>query len=479
MDTQNTNPNSSNNIKNITMTVIFDGSALNRDEKVGGSILSIKKLNINGEIRSFIGKPAIRHYLFETLRNAFGWKEAKVTGQGEVVQFDIIKDDILTTPELDAFGYMYTISKQASITRKSPVGITKAISLFPYDADMAFYANHNLVQRGLKQGLQVTPNPYNKEEHASFYKVSFTIDSKILGKDTWIVEKYHYDGSIKELILQIETPKEVILKEVEEKQDEEGNIYYEIAGKKIQVMGNELIVDQNLMKRQQDKKTGEEFLSFGDEERKKSNIKVTNFTTDDENKTYTFRVDKPKYDQADKTLTIQSGVVKSIKCEKKNEQEYIVKNNSEREIGTITVKEIQQNGPYQVVFKITNDEKKKRIINILEAIRNGLYAQSSGETNTIVPLFIIAGAVKIPSPVFHSFIDVKKENGQFKVIGIEDALKNSWIENDSIYIQDCERLKVDISIKSGKDDWQNFLQKIGLPGQQQTQNLSSACIVSN
>ncbi|MGB9793087.1 MAG: type I-B CRISPR-associated protein Cas7/Cst2/DevR, partial [Thermacetogeniaceae bacterium] len=147
-------------IKNITITIIFDGSALNRDEKIGGNILSIKKLNVNGEVRSFIGKPAIRHYLFQTLKTGFGWKEAKVTGQGQVVQFDITQDDILSSEELDAFGYMYTLGGQTSITRKAPVGITKAVSLSPYEADLAFYANHDLVRRGHTQGLSVDPNPY-------------------------------------------------------------------------------------------------------------------------------------------------------------------------------------------------------------------------------------------------------------------------------------------------------------------------------
>ncbi|MDH7604552.1 MAG: hypothetical protein QHH13_06605, partial [Melioribacter sp.] len=56
---------SNNEIKNITLTMIFEGAALNRDEKIGGNILSIKKMNVNGEIKSFISKVAIRHYLFE------------------------------------------------------------------------------------------------------------------------------------------------------------------------------------------------------------------------------------------------------------------------------------------------------------------------------------------------------------------------------------------------------------------------------
>src|SRR3989338_6249685 len=108
-------------MKNITLTIIFEGSALNRDEKVGGNILSIKKMNVNGEIRSYIGKPAIRHYLFETLNKIHGWgKSAVLMGQKDVIQFDITRGDILNNPELDAFGYMYTISEQHAITRKSP-----------------------------------------------------------------------------------------------------------------------------------------------------------------------------------------------------------------------------------------------------------------------------------------------------------------------------------------------------------------------
>ncbi len=149
------NNDNTNKIKNITATIIFEASALNRDEKIGGNILSIKKLNIDGEVKSFLSKPAIRHYLFESLYRAYpsDWKPAVVTGQGQVVQFDLLQEDILSNSELDAFGFMYTISGENSITRKAPVGITKAISLKPYNQDMAFYANHDLVSRGNQKGL--------------------------------------------------------------------------------------------------------------------------------------------------------------------------------------------------------------------------------------------------------------------------------------------------------------------------------------
>jgi len=178
-------------VKNITVTVIFDGSALNRDEKIGNNILSIKKLTILGKPYSYISRQAIRHYLFNTLKRAYpqDWKEAAVKVEKDVIQFDITKDDIISSAELDAFGYMFTISGQNSITRKAPVGITKAVSLIPYNQDMSFYSNHDLVRRARQQGEEADPNIYNKEENQSLFKVSFTIDVEFFGEDVWVFLK--------------------------------------------------------------------------------------------------------------------------------------------------------------------------------------------------------------------------------------------------------------------------------------------------
>lgn len=310
-------------MKHITLTMIFEASALNRDEKIGGNILSIKKLQRGNKTVSFIGKPAIRHYLFTTLHKAFGWKPAQVTGQGKVVQFDITKDDIISSPELDAFGYMYTIGEQTSITRKSPVGITKAIGLDPYNGDMAFYANHDLVNRGINQGLNVTPNPYNKEEHMSFYKVSFTIDTEILGKDEWIVEDVGYEIEDVEykkgkLHLTIKKHQQAVLKNVEKREDEDENVYYEINGKPIYINGREVRVSKDLMepadkKKEEDKplslKFKNNFLNEMEGNKKKANLKVEEFEEKDE--FYVFVVsDEPKYNEHKKTLEIKLGLQK-------------------------------------------------------------------------------------------------------------------------------------------------------------------------
>lgn len=461
-----------NTIKNVTVTIIFEGAALNRDEKIGGNILSIKKLNVNGEVRSFIGKPAIRHYLYQTLLRGFNWLPAKVTGQGQVVQFDLTQNDILSNPELDAFGYMFTIGRQAVI-RKSPIGITKAVSLFPYEADLAFYANHDLVARGKREGLTVNPSPVNKEEHSSFYKVSFTLDAQMMGNDAWIVEDRQYENRNGRLKLLIAKPQSVELERVEKKQDEEGRSYYEVEGKKIYVEGSTLTVDEDLMKRNPPKQNVEEHLVFRGKE--KAKFRIFDFEYDEDSKRYVFSLSQePKYDSSKKTLSLEISAIREIACEQKTDRSpegdeiYSVRD-EDREIGNIYIKELKTSGPFRVKFELADEERRKRMLEVLSSIVDGLYAQSSGEANTIVPLFLMAAAVKVPSPVLHPYIDLRKEDGRWKVIGVADALNNGWIEKDNnesiVYIQDCERLQVDSSLKRNRDDWGSFLQKLGLTQQ--------------
>ncbi len=360
-------------MKNVTLTILFKGSALNRDEKIGGNILSIKKLNVNGETKPFISKVAIRHYLFKTLQEAYPkyWEDSKLTGEGKVVQFDIVRDDILTSAELDAFGYMYTISGDKSITRKSPIGITKAISTFSYEQDLAYYANHDLVSRAIKQGKSVSLNPYSKEEHTSIFKFSVTIDTKKLGEDIWIVNE------------------------------------------------------------------------------------------------------QPEY--KDGKLIIALNVKKEIECRRDNTDSslFVVEVKEENrsvEKGKIYVEKINSD-IYKIRFELAENFKKERIKQILEALKNGFYSQSSGEMNTIIPLFIIATGVKIPSPIFHTYIDVFRENGKLKVIGLKDCLSNGWI-NSKVFLKDSEIIPVDVLDNRITRDWGEFLKELDLNNNSEAKNAS-------
>ena len=462
-------------MKNITLTIIFEGSALNRDEKVGGNILSIKKLQKGGKTVSFIGKTAIRHYLFATLNKAFGWKEAKVTPQGEVVQFDITKDDILTSPELDAFGYMYTIREGMSITRKAPVGITKAIGLTEWNGDMAFYCNHDMVNRALKQGEDATPNPFNKEEHLSLYKLSFTIDVERLGRDEWIVEGFSYAQTDKKLILILQTPKYAILKGVKKEEDEEGNIVYKIGEKEIYIDGRNARIPKDLMESTSKKKKEEiNSLKFknnylagetesGGKKSKKPNIEVKEF--EEEENFYIFSVSKePVYDEEKRELKIEIGLQKIIenveKGQEENEYKVKIKKKDEKEFEA-SIKIEEAGNKFKVIFEVSDTEKKKRIEELLTIIKNGFYAQSSGEANTIIPLFIIGAPVKVPSPIFHPYIDLEeiRETKSYKVNGISDCLKNNWLAGN-VFIMESEKIKVEIKEKEKTtEDWNEFLKE--------------------
>ena len=469
--------------KDVTATIIFEGAALNRDEKIGGNIQSIKKMTIGDKIRSFISRPAIRHYLFNTLIRLYpnDWKCAAITAEGDVAQFDLEKDDILTSAELDAFGYMYTISDENSITRKASVGITKAISLFSYNDDISFYANHDLIHRANKEGLNITPNPFQREENTTFYKLSFTIDSKILGEDSLIVNnKIKYNSDTKTIVIELKKPKKIKIEQVEEDEDsndKEGYKKYIFKNKEIYISNNEIQISTDLSEICEKKKKAEkEFLEIkgysdknNDEEKenpkkgkgKNKVIKIEDFLEEDG--FYKFHVTRiPKYDKDKKILTIETGVVKEIK----NVEHHVEANMNIYKInglGKITEEE-KSNNIYEIKFILDSEVKKRRIYQILQVIHDGLVAHSSGEDNTIIPLFMIAAPVKVPSPIFHSYIDLKIDNEKLKVIGVSDCLQNTWLEENKVYIKDCERLKIDKEKIKDKlyDSWEDFLTSCGV-----------------
>ena len=320
--------------RSFTVTWIFEASALNRDEKLGGNILSIKKLTRQqgGQslTYSFLSAKAMRHYLWQTLKRSKGWHEAKVhrDPKVKVVQFDI-SDTILESEELDLFGYMYTPGKGSNaVTRKAPLGITKAIALEPYLGDMAFYANHDLVRRGQEQGIEdATPDPFGKEEQSSLYKVSFTLDGERFGRDEWLG--------------------------VEAKETEEG-------------------------------------------------IEITS----------------------------------PIQLKKKLPREQVT-------VTPLSKGKRQNLSQMMACFQVPPREKQKRLADLLDVLRNGLCAQSSGEANTLVPLFLVVATLPVPMPLFDRFLTLEySPQGYAEVQGLEDALTNGYLKDQCIYIRDSHRVRL-------------------------------------
>lgn len=360
------NNNSMNNLNAITVTLIFEASALNRDEKLGGNIPSIKKLTrVNKGTFSYISRVAMRHYLFETLSRdpltKNDWVPANCfesgSGEKKVVQFDLKTQNILTHAELDAFGYMFTISGQRSITRKAVVGITKAVALEPWEGDMQFNANHDLARR-----CNANPNPINKEEQKSYFKVSFTIDIEKLGYDEWWIEDYNYDDNAKKL-----------------------------------------------------------------------------------------------------TLTLSSELTHTVEGVEKENEKYIVKGKNNSNIGEITIE--TKESMKKAVFRLEDTEKKKRLSQILEVLKNGFIYHSSGENDGIVPQFMIAAGLRLPIPIFNSFVEL----GGFE----NSIMNNGYILNDNdsnklIYVYNPKNLVGNIDTTKSYEDWDNFLIKCGVKEKNET-----------
>lgn len=468
----------------ITITSIFEASALNRDEKLGGNIPSIKKLTRGDKgTFSYISRVAMRHYLFETLsKNPLtkdNWIPANCfesgTGDKKVVQFDLRTQNILTHTELDAFGYMFTIGGQQSLTRKAAVGITKAVALETWEGDMQFNANHDLARR-----CGANPNPVNKEEQKSYFKVAFTIDIDKLGYDEWWIKDHNYDDNAKKLTLFLsEKGTDVVLKDVEKEQEE---LQYKVGEHEIRIDGLSCAVSKELMEEKTEKPKNQEekkYISFkndflekpekedekkeqsGKKEKGKGKTKTfkiyaEEYTVEDEENFYQFTVGRSSYDSNKKTLTLSLVLTHTIEAEKKAEK-YIVKIKNNSKAGEISIE--TKDSKKKAIFRLEDTEKKGRLSQILEALKNGLIYHTSGENDGIVPQFMIAAGLKLPIPLFNSFVEL----GSFE----SSIMNNGYIlnGNDSkklVYVHNPKNLVGNIDTKNLHTDWDNFLEQLGV-----------------
>lgn len=170
----------------ITLTIVFEGMNLNRDEGVGGNIQTLKKLHRDDIRFIYVSDKAIRYSIREVLIYKFNWTREIPLVTDEVIQYDLANANIITQPELDLFGYMYT-TDIFTLTRCGPVGVTPAIALEPYRDDISFNANQGLVNRARLQGKLANPDIRYQEDNLSLFKYSITLDLDEVGKDIWFI----------------------------------------------------------------------------------------------------------------------------------------------------------------------------------------------------------------------------------------------------------------------------------------------------
>lgn len=179
----------------ITLTIVFEGMNLNRDEGVGKNVLTLKKLHRNEARFIYMSDKAIRYSIREMLIDIFGWEREIPLVSEDVIQYDLENANIIMQPELDLFGYMYT-TDIFTLTRTGPVGVTPAIALEPYRDDISFNANQGLVKRARLQGKLAEPDIRYQEDNLSLFKYSITLDLDEVGKDIWFIPLKKGDDNV-------------------------------------------------------------------------------------------------------------------------------------------------------------------------------------------------------------------------------------------------------------------------------------------
>ncbi|MEM4361125.1 MAG: type I-B CRISPR-associated protein Cas7/Cst2/DevR [Candidatus Anstonellaceae archaeon] len=121
------------------------------------------------------GPPKLK--LTENKESEEGEENKKNKGQQKITM-EILKQYFEDFPEIDLFGFMVA-SENQTITRTSPVKISHAISLTPYNYDSHFSANLDIVKRAY--GPNKGSNPINIEEKLDFYLYNVVIDVNRVG----------------------------------------------------------------------------------------------------------------------------------------------------------------------------------------------------------------------------------------------------------------------------------------------------------
>ncbi len=223
----------SENIKYISMDVVFYANSLNYDWGGGTNYQELKKVTKwDGRQYVLVSRYALRYSILHWANKLFPdeWKlagpqelhyekgkdvarlKSKKEVEKEGKRYDeFLKEVFKNCPEFDLFGFMVAEgeSKQAALTRVSPVKISHAISLTPTNLDAHTMANLDVVRRAGGEGS----NPVTIEEKPDFYVYNITIDVGRIGKYLFNIE--HRDEDIGTIEIGEETAKKRIIQLIE------------------------------------------------------------------------------------------------------------------------------------------------------------------------------------------------------------------------------------------------------------------------
>ena len=191
----------------IVMDIVFYGNSLNYDQGTG-NYQELKKITKwDGRQYTLVSRYALRYSLLDTARKLGLWDVAdgsklQRAGEGDqtVIQPSdeiLLSGEILKYPEFDLFGYLITSITPQNF-RESPVKISHAVSLTPFNYDALFNANIGLANRMRKITGEMEPNPFTAEEHETYYQYTVVINIENIGKIDVYINKNSNVGTGKE-----------------------------------------------------------------------------------------------------------------------------------------------------------------------------------------------------------------------------------------------------------------------------------------
>jgi len=184
--------------KYIVLDIVFYGGSLNYDQGAG-NYQELKKITKwDGRQYILVSRYALRYSILHWANKLFP-NEWKLAGKDVLIAEEegvarlrapsdikgsyneFMKNVFENYPEFDLFGFMVAPKQQGiSITRTSPVKISHAISLTPYNYDSHFVANLDVMKRAGGSGS----NPITIEEKKDFYVYTVVIDVDRIGRYT-------------------------------------------------------------------------------------------------------------------------------------------------------------------------------------------------------------------------------------------------------------------------------------------------------
>jgi len=186
--------------KYIVLDIVFYGSSLNYDQGAGNNYQELKKITKwDGNQYILVSRYALRYSMLHWANKLFpdDWKlagkDVLVAEEGGVARLktpEELKENMAFPsvfekyPEFDLFGFMTAAkgSENSALTRVSPVKISHAISMTPYNYDSHFTANLDVMRRAAGPGAG--SNPVTIEEKKDFYVYNIVIDVDRIGKYT-------------------------------------------------------------------------------------------------------------------------------------------------------------------------------------------------------------------------------------------------------------------------------------------------------